>query len=130
MEKTIIFSKSAKGLREAIGKTRILSRSQRNLLKEIDGKATFGELIGRLSQDWSESELQQGLDDLVNEGFIHPVILEVRSTLAPARRFPPRTPEVQKAAAPSEDDSLENLDFTALLPAAGSPTVKKMAAEA
>lgn len=60
MEKTTIFSKSAKGLREAIGKTKILSRSQRNLLKEIDGKATFGELIGRLSRDWSVQAALQG----------------------------------------------------------------------
>ena len=130
MEKTTLFSKSAKGLREAIGKTKILSRSQRKLLNEVDGKATFGELLGRLSGDWSESELQQGLDSLVNEGFILPVVLEVRSIPAPARRLPPRTPEAQKTAAPGEDDSLENLDFTALLPAAGSQAVKKKDAEA
>ena len=130
MEKTTLFSKSAKGLREAIGKTKILSRSQRNLLKEIDGKATFGELIGRLSRDRSENDLQQGLESLVNEGFINPVVLEVRSIPAPQGRLPPRTPKVQKVAAPSEDDSLEDLDFTAPLPVAGSQTIRKKGAEA
>ena len=130
MEKTTIFSKSAKGLREAIGKTRILSRSQRNLLKEVDGKASFGELIGRLSREWSESDLQQGLESLVNEGFIHPVVLEVHPIPAPPERLAPRTPEVHKSAVPSEDGSLENLDFTAPLPAAGSQTIRKKGAEA
>jgi hypothetical protein len=61
MEKTTIFSMTAKGLREATGKTKDLPRKLRNLLKEVDGKASFGKLVDKLAGDWSEIDLQQGL---------------------------------------------------------------------
>ena len=47
MDRTTVFTKTAKGLMEAAGKTSVLSRDMRTLLKEIDGKATVGEEIGR-----------------------------------------------------------------------------------
>jgi hypothetical protein len=44
MDRKTVFTKTTKGLMEATGKTRILSRDLRNLLKEIDGGVTFGGL--------------------------------------------------------------------------------------
>jgi hypothetical protein len=44
MDRKTVFTKPAKGLMEATGKTRILSRDLRNRLKEIDGRVTFGGL--------------------------------------------------------------------------------------
>ena len=44
MDRKTVFRKTAKGLMEATGKTRILSRDLRNLLKEIDGRVPFGGL--------------------------------------------------------------------------------------
>jgi len=48
MDNLTIFTKTAKGLGEAMGKTKTLSRRQRQLLKEIDGSSTVAELAARL----------------------------------------------------------------------------------
>lgn len=39
MDKQVIYTKTAKGLAEAIGKTKQLSRGLRSVLKEINGSA-------------------------------------------------------------------------------------------
>ena len=44
MDRKTIFTKTAKGLMEASGKTSILSRDLRNLLKEVDGRLTVADL--------------------------------------------------------------------------------------
>jgi hypothetical protein len=44
MDRKTVFTKTAKGLMEATGETRILSRALRNLLKEIDDRVTSGGL--------------------------------------------------------------------------------------
>jgi hypothetical protein len=44
MDRKTVFTKTTKGLMEATGKTRVLSQDLRNLLKENDGRVTFGGL--------------------------------------------------------------------------------------
>jgi hypothetical protein len=44
MDRKTVFTKTAKGLMEATGKTRIFSRDLRTLVKEIDSRLTFGGL--------------------------------------------------------------------------------------
>ena len=69
MDNKTIFTKTAKGLGEAVGKTKALSRDFRNILKEIDGKASVEELQGKLS-NVSEAKFQDALTALVNGDYI------------------------------------------------------------
>jgi hypothetical protein len=69
MDNYTIFTKTAKGLGEAAGKTSALPRDFRKVLKEIDGKSTVGQLSGRLSM-YSEVKLYRSLARLLNEDYI------------------------------------------------------------
>ena len=62
MDRRTVFTKTAKGLMEATGKTSVLSRDMRALLKEIDGKATLREVHIRLGKV-PEAALQLSRDD-------------------------------------------------------------------
>ena len=70
MDNRTIFTKTAKGLGEAVGKTRELPRDFRNILKEIDGKAAVEELQGKLGSSVSEARLQDALTTLLNGDYI------------------------------------------------------------
>lgn len=70
MDNRTIFTKTAKGLGEAVGKTRALPRDFRNILKEIDGKASVEELQGKLGSSVSEARLQDALTTLLNGDYI------------------------------------------------------------
>ena len=130
MEKTAIFSKTAKGLREVEGKTKALPRNLRSLLKEVDGTTPFGDLVGRLADDWPESDLQRGLSYLVSEGFIRELILEAHSIPQTPGRLLLRIPKLQSSAPSQGDDSLEDLDFTSELPATVTKAEEKARREA
>ncbi|MCU6434208.1 hypothetical protein LPB67_10545 [Undibacterium sp. Jales W-56] len=69
MDKHIVYTKTAKGLTEAIGKTKQLSRGLRTLLKEIDGNASVAAI--QISLDnLSDKKLEQALEQLFKENYI------------------------------------------------------------
>lgn len=69
MNKKTIYTKTAKGLGEANGKTKALSRDLRNILKEIDGKTTLEELLNNIG-NVPEDKLQSILTQLETGDFI------------------------------------------------------------
>src|ERR1039457_3066343 len=109
MDRKTVFSKTAKGLMEATGKTSVLSRDMRILLKEIDGKATFGEVHAKLGKV-PEAKLREALGVLAKNDFI--------------REF---TQAVQPPKGPAAGDEMD-LDFTMSIPTI--PTLAKKAEEA
>lgn len=88
MDSKTIFTKTAKGLGETVGKTKALSRGLRKVLKEVDGQAPFFVLQDSLGM--AEEKLQEALEELLKGDYI--------------REF--RASEAEKSS--SEDD----LDFT------------------
>src|SRR3990172_12380358 len=50
MDRRTIFTKTAKGMLEATGKTSALSRDLRNILKEVDGRPTLRQLSHQLGK--------------------------------------------------------------------------------
>lgn len=68
MDNYTIFTKTAKGLGEALGKTKNLSREARKILKEIDGKTPFYDLRERLDMD--EDKLQAALAKMLGDDYI------------------------------------------------------------
>ena len=61
-----IYSKTAKGMREASGKTKNLSNELRTLLKLVNGKATLEELRAQLDDD-DQDALEPCIVSLVEE---------------------------------------------------------------
>ena len=121
MDRNTVFTKTAKGLMEATGKTSALSRDMRAILKEIDGKATVEEVqtnYGKLP----EAKLQEALDILAKGDFIR----EFVQSAAPAARSRAAPPPgaSKKNSAEGEMD----LDFTAMIPTVS--TIAKQAEEA
>jgi len=109
MDRQTVFTKTAKGLMEATGKTSLLSRDMRTLLKEVDGKANFGELLSKLGKV-PEAKLQEALQVLLKSDFI--------------REFA----KAQGAApAPAPADADVDLDFTVAIPTL--PSLAKQAEE-
>lgn len=111
MDSTTIFSKTAKGLREASGASRALPRALRAILKEIDGKKTFLALQEKL-HEMSETELRQTLERLETEGYLRDTA-QMSQTDAHSSSSPPAKQE--------ESDGLDDLDFTALTAKPASP---------
>jgi hypothetical protein len=100
MDRRTVLTKTAKGLMEVTGKTSLLPRDLRNVLSQVDGKATVGDLHQKLDK-FSESKLVETLGKLVKDGFVREFVS------APASVSPPsQVPIVQ------EDT---DLDFTALM---------------
>ena len=95
MDSKIVFTKTAKGLMEAAGKTRAVSRALRALLNEIDGKLTLAELKAR-SRSMSQTKLDELLQTLVDGDFI--------------REFSRATPSAMPAQESAEPEM--DLDFT------------------
>ncbi|OHC66570.1 MAG: hypothetical protein A2045_00215 [Rhodocyclales bacterium GWA2_65_20] len=98
MDNKTIFSKTAKGLRERAGRTKLLPHDLRDILKEIDGKVSVGELLERLG-NLSESMLESALARLAEEEYIREFVQETPTILPPAP---------SRGAAGGGDD----LDFT------------------
>ena len=98
MDRQTVFTKTAKGMMEATGKTSALSRDMRALLKEIDGKATLGEVHARLGK-LTEAKLQEALQVLARSDYIR----EFKPSRAVAPPPRPSEPEI-------------DLDFTTAIP--------------
>ncbi|HET9043380.1 MAG TPA: hypothetical protein VFN70_09550 [Burkholderiales bacterium] len=100
MDRRTVLTKTAKGLMEVTGKTSLLPRDLRNVLSQVDGKATVGDLHQKLDK-FSEAKLIDTLGKLVKDGFVREFVS------APASVSPPsQVPIVQEDA---------DLDFTALI---------------
>jgi hypothetical protein len=100
MDRRTVLTKTAKGLMEVTGKTSLLPRDLRNVLAQVDGKATVGDLHQKLEK-FSESKLIETLGKLVKDGFVREFVS------APASVSPPsQVPIVQEDV---------DLDFTALI---------------
>src|SRR5688572_28640876 len=113
MDRRSVFSKTAKGLSEATGKTSLLSRELRNILKEIDGKATMAELEQKLEK-YNQAKLTDIFTSLTKDGFIRE--LGGVAVAAPAAKQSATT------STPVDID-LDDLDFTAVAAArAGGPS--------
>lgn len=85
---------------EVTGKTSLLPRDLRNVLSQVDGKATVGDLHQKLDK-FSEAKLLDTLGKLVKDGFVREFVS------APASVSPPsQVPIVQEDV---------DLDFTALI---------------
>jgi len=113
MEKKTIFTKTAKGLRESSGKTSLLSRDMRNLLKDIDGKSSVRDLLKKLD-DVSEADLKEALTILAREDFIRELVQETPEVVTPPPRISPQTQ-------PPAGGGGEELDFTSLPPLTSRP---------
>jgi hypothetical protein len=100
MDRRTVLTKTAKGLMEVTGKTSLLPRDLRNVLSQVDGKATVGDLHQKLDK-FSEVKLIDTLGKLVKDGFVREFVS------APASVSPPsQVPIVQEDV---------DLDFTALI---------------
>jgi hypothetical protein len=100
MDRRTVLTKTAKGLMEVTGKTSLLPRDLRNVLSQVDGKATVGDLHQKLDK-FSEPKLLEVLGKLSKDGFVREFVS------APASISPPsQVPIVQEDI---------DLDFTALI---------------
>ena len=112
MDRNTLFTKTAKGLMEATGKTSILARDLRNLLKEIDGKLKLGQLNEKLDK-YTDAKLKEALGKLAKDGFIKEFLVASRTEVSPpVSRVAPPSPQ-----SPSPDDDGDDLDFTSIAPA-------------
>ena len=69
MDSSTIFTKTAKGLKESVGKTSVLSGEFRKILKEIDGKTSLADLPEKLGKV-PEAKLQEILTKLLAGDYI------------------------------------------------------------
>ena len=93
MDRTTVFTKTAKGITQVNQKSASLSKDLMKVLKLIDGKSNFGQLIEKAEID--KSVLEKALNTLAKDGF--------------ARVFETRKEEADPFASGNEDD----FDFTA-----------------
>jgi len=99
MDRRTVLTKTAKGLMEVTGKTSLLSREHRNVLSQVDGKATVGDIHQKLDK-FSENKLLDTLGKLAKDGFVREFVS------APASISPPsQVPIVQEGP---------DLDFTGI----------------
>ena len=69
MDNRTIFTKTAKGLGESIGKTKVLSRESRKVIVEVNGVASFNDLLAKLDS-FSEDKLTEILTKLKDGDYI------------------------------------------------------------
>lgn len=69
MEDKTIYSKTARGFREVVNKTKDVSRELRRVLESVDGKSDFQTLLKALD-GYSEQALQQALAELIRLGYL------------------------------------------------------------
>lgn len=69
MEDKTIYSKTARGFREVVNKTKNVSRELCRVLASVDGKSNFQELLKALD-GYSEKTLQQALSELIRKGYL------------------------------------------------------------
>src|SRR3990172_12080087 len=86
MDRRTVFTKTAKGMLEATGKTSALSRDLRNILKEVDGKAAVGKLMERLGKI-TEPKLLEALGKMLSDGYVREFV--TAQPTAPETNAPP-----------------------------------------
>src|ERR1700744_338383 len=101
MDRKSIFTKTAKGLNEASGKTSVLPRDLRNVLKEVDGKLSVGDLLQRLTK-LNEPKLTEMLGRLEGDGFLKEFMPATARAAAPT--LAPAPAPAPAAPAPAGDD--------------------------
>src|SRR3972149_5707630 len=111
MDRNTILSKTPKGLGEASGKTSRLPRDERNVLKEVDGRTSVGQLQQKLEKI-PEPKLLEMLAKFESDGF-------VRDTGAGRTSATPASAAPASAAKPSTSGE-DELDFTSVPPARSS----------
>ena len=111
MNLSAIFSKTGKGVQEASGKTSHLSRADRGVLKEIDGKTTLAE-VGKKFEKIAGPKFEALIQQLDKDGFIREVSSGAAQPAAPVARAASPPP---RAAPPPADSGDEALDFTQAL---------------
>src|SRR5688572_1808733 len=99
MDKATVFTKTAKGITQVNQRSASLSKDLMKVLKLIDGKSNFGQLIEKAELD--KNVLERALNTLTKDGF--------------ARIFETKKEEVDPFAEGGDDD----FDFTA--PKKGGP---------
>jgi len=121
---TAIFSKTGKGVQEASGKTSNLSRADRAVLKEIDGKTVLANIavkFEKIPADKFDALIQQ----FDKDGYIREVSSGVTAPQAP----PARSAQAPRAAPPpAAGDSGDEMDFTQAIklpPKAPAPAAPK-----
>jgi hypothetical protein len=111
MDRKSTLTKTAKGLMEATGKTTDLPRDLRNLLKEVDGKVTVGQLQMR-QELFTEAKFMDALHSLERDGYVREMAQQKDE---PAPRSP-----LSRPSGPSSNSGGEDLDFTAIASRTGS----------
>ena len=112
MDSSSIFSKTGKGMLEASGKSSHLSRGDRAVLAQIDGKSRVSE-VNKKFEKIDEAKFLQLLKQLEKDGFVREL---ASAPAAPAAKAPP--PGKAPAAPPKPavgESTGEELDFTALV---------------
>jgi hypothetical protein len=120
MDRKTVFTKTAKGLREATGKTSVLPRDMRALLKEIDGKATYGEVLAKVGK-MPEAKLQEALQVLAESDYIREFAPAARVNASPQGPvaadidldFTAANPTVSTIARKAEEGAREKAQATA-----------------
>jgi AsmA-like protein len=113
MDRKSILTKTAKGLMEATGKTSDLPRDLRNLLKEVDGKVTVGQLQMR-QELFTETKFMDALRSLERDGYVREMTPQKDDPAAP------RSPLSRPSGPGSDGAAGEDLDFTAIAARTGS----------
>jgi len=121
MENKTVYSKTARGMREAADKTKDLPKDLRKVLKAIDGKSTFQDLLNSLKA-YSPASLEQAVTALIQGDYIRKP--EDASPPPAPPSPPPKLPPKQAAPASSEG---EDLDFTSFASAPVEPAVSAVA---
>ncbi|HEX8987093.1 MAG TPA: hypothetical protein VF816_03965 [Rhodocyclaceae bacterium] len=103
MNRKAIVTKTAKGMREASGGMRSLGRSERRVLKEVDGKSTLDDLALRLGS--MAEPIEEIVARMVADGYIRELPLAPQEAPRETRREAPRE-------APADADDALDLDFT------------------
>ena len=119
---TAIFSKTGKGVQEASGKTSNLSRADRAVLKEIDGKTVLANIAAKFEKIPADK-----FDALIAQFDKDGYIREVSSGSQPAAPTPARSAAPAKAPPPPSGGGDDEMDFTQAIklppkaPAPGAP---------
>ena len=100
MDRSTVFTKTAKGITQVNQKSASLSKDLMKVLKVIDGKSNFGQIMDKVEMD--KGPLEIALNKLVKDGFAR--IFEVRKEeLDPFATEPAHPPAVYLVVQQGDD---------------------------
>ena len=67
MDKTTVFTKTAKGITQVNQRSASLSKDLMKILKLVDGKSTFGQILEKAELD--KAVLEKAMNTLIKDGF-------------------------------------------------------------